>query len=83
MTQSEMKPGSLGELYDVLDRAFPAYRTRRGFLNVNELSLALGTTSQNMYKWFKKEKVPAKYVKPLLTLSKERMTLDKLLPFVI
>lgn len=81
------RPGSLGDLYDVIDEAFPGYRTELGHLSVRELAAALGVSTQAVYKWFAKDSLSAKKVKPLIELSKTQdgarnLTIDDLMPFV-
>lgn len=76
------RPGSLGSLYDVLDTAFPAYRTRLGFLNVKELADDLDATPQALYKWFKQDKVPVKKVRKLTELGGKRLPMKALEPFI-
>ncbi len=75
------RPGSLGELYDLLDWAFHLHRTRLGNLNVRELSEELEVSTQAMYRWFNSERLPAKQVRKVVELSKGRLSLEKLAPF--
>jgi hypothetical protein len=75
------RPGSLGELYDLMDSAFHLHRTRLGNLNVRELSEDLEVSVQAMYRWFQAERLPAKQVRKVVELSKGRLTLEKLAPF--
>lgn len=81
-TVERSRPGSLGRLYDLLDESFPGHRTRLGFLSVNQLAKDLGVTPQALYKSFGAETIHARYVRPLMNLSKGRLTLEKIAPFV-
>lgn len=82
-TKQRSRPGSLGEVYDMLDAAFPQYRTRFGGLDVYTLAGNLDMQPQSVYRWFNKETIPADRVKTLVRLSKGRLTEEKLIPFVI
>lgn len=87
ITKERSRPGSLGDLYDVLDDALPGYRTDLGHLSVRKLANALGVSTQAVYKWFNKEALPKDKVNPLIELSgsgsrSKGLTLDDLVPFV-
>lgn len=85
-TKGRSRPGSLGALYDVLDEAFPGYRTQLGHLSVRQLAIELGVSTQAVYKWFDKESLARNKVKPLIDLSKKHdgkdLTIEDLAPFV-
>ena len=75
------RPGSLGALFDVIDEAFPTYRTRLGQLDIRNLSIAIGISHQAMYRWFNNDRLPARNMKTLISLSKGRLSIEKLAPF--
>lgn len=80
--KTRSRPGSLGELYDLLDTAFPTYRTRLGFLNVKSLGEDIEISSQAIYRWFAEDRVPARNVQKLIKLSRGRLNIEMLEPFL-
>lgn len=76
------RPGSLGELYDVLEAAFPDLRTDKGELKVYALADHLGCKPQVCYKWFEKDKLTPERAQDIVKKSNGRLTLKKLERFV-
>lgn len=74
---------SQGPLYALLDAKLLRMRTKEGYLDQKALAALVGTTRQYVYKRFRQNVVPPKWVIPLITASKGRLTLKELLPFVI
>lgn len=74
---------SMGPLYDLLDEKLLQIRSTRGFIDVPRIAKELETSTQYMYICFKQRKVLPAWVAPLIKLSKNRITLLELLPFVI
>lgn len=92
-TKTRSKPGSLGDVYDLLDAAFPGHRTRLGFLSVELLANDLEISNQALHGWFRRERIPAGKVPKLIELSTPekskkgekpvpRLTIEKLTPYV-
>lgn len=75
-------PSRLGPLHTLLTDAFPHMRTPRGVLDVRELAVTMDMTYQGVYKWFTANKLPPDRAKQLVGLSRGRLSLTKLEPYV-
>lgn len=78
----DRRPGSLGDLHDLLDEKMPHIRTRLGFFSVEKLASKLAVSPQAIYNWFSREKVPANRVEDLIKISRDKLTYDDIRPFV-
>lgn len=72
-------------LYRVLYEGLPAHRslTNEGVLDVRKLGDDLEISDKAIYRWFDRQSVPPKKVKPLLALPGSTLTMDALLAFVL
>lgn len=82
MSQQPNSRLDLGELHKILLKACPAVvkgsRSIRG-----SLAPALGVSHQYVYRWISEGRVPAKYVRKIVEVSEDRVSIDELLPYVI
>lgn len=74
--------GELGELYKVLEKAFPLHLDKYGYLDLQFLAAELGIRKQSIYKWLGNDRVPAKRVNSLVALSKGKLSIKTLEPFI-
>ncbi|MFC3724467.1 hypothetical protein [Neoaquamicrobium sediminum] len=72
-------------LYKVLHDGLPAHRsqTNEGVLDCRKLGDDLGISDKAIYRWFDRQSVPPKKVKPLMGLPGSTLTMDALLAFVL
>lgn len=70
------------ELHALLVKACPPDKEGPGSIKTT-LAPALGISFQYIYRWIDADKLPPKFVKPLLKAAAGRVTQDELLPFVI
>lgn len=84
MRVPEQKHGNsyLGDLHALLKKTFPEFRNRRGGLDVHQLSDHLEYSFQNMYLWFKSEKITPIAAKRIVERSRGRLKLEQLQKFV-
>lgn len=70
------------KLHELLIKACPADGKQQGSIR-RTLSPALGISYQLIYRWINNDKLPAKYVKPLVKVSGGSVTQEELLTFVL
>jgi hypothetical protein len=69
-------------LHALLHKACPLGAEGDGSIRAT-LAPALGVSYQYVYRWIEGNRLPAKFVKPLLEISKGRVTQEELIVFVI
>ncbi len=70
-----------GALQDLLLEICPP--DKEGMKSITVLAAAMQLSSWAVYRWIKTNRIPSQQVKRLLALSKDRVPVEKILPFVI
>jgi hypothetical protein len=72
-------------LYRLLYEGLPEHRsqTNTGVLDVRKLGNDLEISDKAIYRWFDRQAVPPKKVKPLMALPGSTLDMDALLVFVL
>lgn len=72
----------LTKLHSLLLKACPPDGDNDGSIR-GTLAGALGVSYQYVYRWIEMDRVPPKFVKPLLEIAEGRITQEELIVFVI
>lgn len=92
MPQANAKPGLLqrvGELYKVLERAFPEHRSKQNVLAIPQLADDLGYAHETLYRCVRSDRVKVEVARKLLEFSHQnqpaanRIYWQDLAPFVL
>ena len=77
--------GHRSQLYRTLYLKLPNHRGDRHRMRLSGKKIAddLNVSYQTVYKWFDKDKLPAKHVKGLIALDGSKLSPEDLLEFVI
>lgn len=70
------------KLHALLHKACPPGKDGDGSIRAT-LAPALGVSYQYVYRWIEADKLPAKYVKPLIEIAGGRVSQEELIVFVI
>lgn len=69
-TRRDKRTGRMGKLHDLLSDCFPKRRNEGGdFIDVKWLAGKLGMSEEGVYKYFRRDKIPAKRVRQIVKLS--------------
>lgn len=71
-----------GRLYLLLAKAFPAWRTSIGALDVKRIAEGLGSSREGVYRWLRTDRIPPQRAKQLIVLSDRRLTERDFLPYL-
>lgn len=69
-------------LHTLLHKACPRDKESEGSIR-STLAPALGVSYQYVYRWIEANKLPAKFVKPLIEIADGRVSQEELIVFVI
>lgn len=72
----------LGELHKLLLKACPAKALAAGSIR-STLAPALGVSHQYVYRWIEENRVPPKFVAPLVEISQGRVSREELIPYAV
>lgn len=72
----------LTDLHKLLLKACPPDKGGEGSIR-GTLATALGVSYQYVYRWIETNRVPPKFVKPLLEIAEGRVSKEELIEFVI
>ncbi len=70
------------ELHLLLLRGFPGTKQKPASVTAT-VAPALGVSPYAVYKWLTKGKIPAGRAKDIVELSKGRISMSKLMPFIV
>lgn len=77
------EPTNSEKLQALLDEAFPQFRNKNGDLSIFKLGMKFEVPPQTVYQWIRRGRVPPARAKKLIEISRGRLTLEKLEPFLL